>query len=192
MGSKKRMSRRLWILALPVMLFVTLFAGCTGTTATNITTPSASPTPKTPMPTVLRIYRISGPPESHAAPFSAQGDQADKVQRLFAAMRALPPFAVDSWCPLDRGGGYFLTFLDHNDIVAQAFIPAGGCAKIALSKPYGCHTRPYSIIQQLADTLGVPTATIGFESTFYDTSPPGSPTAPSVPTTPVLPMSPCH
>ena len=191
MLDKRSMPRCLCILAL-VLMTAMLFAGCAGTSTSGVTTPAATATPKVSLPTALLLLRVSGPPESHAAPFSAQGDQADKVQRLFAAMRALPPFAVDSWCPLDRGGGYFLTFLDHNDIVAQAFIPAGGCAKIALSKPYGCHTRPYSIIQQLADTLGVPTATIGFESTFYDTSPPGSPTAPSVPTTPVLPMSPCH
>ena len=144
------------------------------------------------MPTDLLLLRVSGPPESHAAPFAARSDQPDKVRQLFTTMQALPAYIGGGGCPIDRGGGYFLTFLDHDDIVAQAFIPAGGCARIIMTKPYGCHTRPFSVIQQLAETLGVPTDKVGGSGAFYDTAPPGSPTAPAVPTPPVLPMEACH
>ena len=192
-----RVSRGLYLLTL-MLACIALFAGCAGTTAAGVATPSASPTPGEPMPTDLLLLRVSGPPESNAAPFSARSDQTDKVRRLFTTIVALPAY-VGGWCPIDRGGGYFLTFLDHDDIVAQAFIPAGGCARIVMTKPYGCHKAPVSIIQQLADTLGVPIDKIGFAGAFYDTAPPGSPTAPPgsptappVPTPPVLPMEPCH
>jgi len=185
-----RASRGVYLLAL-LLGCIALLAGCAGTTAADIATSNPSPTPKAPMPTGLLLLRVSGPPESRAAPFSARSDQPDKVQQLFTTMLALPTY-VGGGCPIDRGVGYFLTFLDHDNIVAQAFIPAGGCARIVMTKPYGCHTAPVSVIQQLADTLGVPTDKIGFAGAFYDTAPPGSPTAPAAPTPPVLPMEPCH
>ena len=188
-GSRRRAC--IALLSLLSLLSLLALAGCTSAAAPSFVTPSASPTPKAPMPTGLLLLRVSGPPESHAAPFSARSDQPDKVRQLFTTMLALPTY-VGGGCPIDRGGGYFLTFLDHDNIVAQAFIPAGGCAHIAMSKPYGCHKAPVSVIQQLADTLGVPTDKIGFAGAFYDTAPPGSPTAPAVPTAPVLPMEPCH
>jgi hypothetical protein len=185
-----RVSRGTYLLAL-MLACIALLVGCAGTIVADVATPSASAAPKAAMPTDLLLLRVSGPPESHAAPFSARSDQPGKVRQLFTTMLALPTY-VGGGCPIDRGGGYFLTFLDHDNIVAQAFIPAGGCAHIAMSKPYGCHKAPASVIQQLADTLGVPTDKIGFAGAFYDTAPPGSPTAPAVPTPPVLPMESCH
>lgn len=186
------MSRRLWILVLPVMLFVTLLVGCTGTTATSIATPSASPTPQVPVPTSLQIYRVSGPPGTNVAPFEARTDQGKKIQNLFASMRALPKFIPSFTCPNDRGGGYILTFLDESGVVAQGFIPAGGCSMLVLSKPYGCHTLPEEIMRQLAETLNVQQSALGLEGEFYNTALPGSPTAPATLPSPLLPLSSCR
>jgi hypothetical protein len=175
------------------LLAVLLLTACGGSQSGHVAAPSVSPTARTSMPTSLHIYRISGPSGSNVAPFEAQSHQADKVQHLFAAMLAVPAFNQSPTCPNDRGGGYVLTFLDQNNSTfAQAFIPAGGCSLVDLSKPYGCHTLPYEIMQRLAETLDVRQSALGLEGEFYDTAPPGSPTAPTTLSSPLLPMSSCR
>ncbi len=124
------MLRRINLLTL-VLLAFTLLAGCgsvpTSSRATSSPSPhtSATVTSQPPMPTALQIVRLA-PHQDQVAPFSAQTEDAAKVQRLFATLRALPPFILTPWCPNDRGGGYLLSFLDHGRIVVQAVIGQEG------------------------------------------------------------------
>src|SRR6185312_390325 len=109
------MSHRFWILTLGAMC-IALLAGCGSTTVSSFATPNPSPTPGERMPTARHVIRLS-PPQNHVAAFDGQTDQAEKVQRLFASMRALPPFVSQFTCPVDQGGGYLLTFSDSKGIV---------------------------------------------------------------------------
>ena len=180
-----------YLLAL-ITLSLALLAGCGSATATSIAIPRASPTPQERMPTSLHIVRFGGPSQNHVAPFDAQTDQTEKVQRLFAALRALPSFVQTISCPADQGGGYLLTFRDSIGVVAQAILPAGGCLALQFSKPYGCHMFTETTVDQVADTLGVqPTALIRMAA-FWDSAAPGSPVAPVEPSEPLLDFSPCH
>ena len=178
-----------WALALLSLLAL---VGCTSTTAADVATPNPSPTPTERTPTELQVVRFSGPPQNHVAAFDAQTNQAEKVQRLFSTMRALPPFVPTVSCPYDQGGGYLLTFRDSEGIVAQAIIPAGGCPKAQFSQSYGCHKLGGSTMDQIADTLGVQHAALMRMAAFWDSATPGGPIAPSVPSSLVLPMSSCH
>lgn len=183
--------RRTCILALALLSLLAL-ASCTSATATSVATLIASPTSGGRMPTALRVTRFAGPPENHVAPFDAQTNQADKVQRLFAAMRALPPFVPTVTCPYDQGGGYLLTFQDSVGIMAQAIIPVGGCLALEFSKPYGCHRFTGATVDQVADTLGIRHTDLIRMAAFWDSASPGGPMAPVEPSEPLLPFSPCH
>lgn len=184
-------SRRLNLLVV-MLACIALLVGCAGTTVADIATPNPSPTPTERTPTELQVVRFSGPPQNHVAAFDAQTSQAEKVQRLFSTMRALPPFVPTVSCPYDQGGGYLLTFRDSEGIVAQAILPAGGCPKAQFSQSYGCHKLGGSTMDQIADTLGVQHAALMRMAAFWDSATPGGPMAPSVPSSLVLPMSPCH
>ncbi len=190
MPDKRSLHYRLCILTL-MLATLALLAGCQSTTVMNATPPSASPTPHERMPTALPVIRLS-PLQNHVAPFDVQTDQAEKVQRLFASLRALPPFVPQISCPADQGGGYLLTFRDSEGIVAQARIAAGGCIAVDISKPYGCHKFNAAIMEQIADTLGVQHSALGIMGSFWDSATPGGPTAPVEPSETLLPFSPCH
>jgi hypothetical protein len=190
MIGKKPMANGLWILALGITC-VMLFVGCAGVVAPDVTTPNPSPTSGQRLPTVLHVIRLS-PPSNHVAPFEAQTDQAEKVQQLFATLRALPPFVPQVTCPADQGGGYLLSFRDSTGVVAQASIPAGGCLALDFSKPYGCHTFTEATMGQLADTLGVQHTALIRMAAFWNSATPGGPTAPAEPSEPLLPFSPCR
>lgn len=186
-----RVSRRLFLFAL-TLACVALLAGCGSTTATSVATPTLSPTPGERMPTALHVVRFGGPAQNHVAAFDVQTDQADKVQRLFATLRALPSFVPTVSCPADQGGGYLLTFRDDKGVVAQAVIPAGGCLALDFSKPYGCHSFTDTTVDQVADTLGVQHTALIRMAAFWDSASPGGPTAPVEPSEPLLPFSSCR
>jgi hypothetical protein len=188
----RKVAHRLRGLVLAI-LSVMLLAGCGSNVATITTTPRATPTPNPPMPTSLRIIRLA-PRQVNVAPFEAQTDQADKVQQLFATLRALPPFVPRSSCPNDSGGLYLLTFWDHNSVVAEVSISAGGCPSVNISKPYGCHDLAETTMSQIADTLGVAPAQVGRMGQFYNTATPGGPLAPDeLPASiPLLPFAYCY
>ncbi len=169
-----RVSGGVYLLAL-LLGWIALFAGCASTTAAGDATSSASPTPEARMPTLLHVTRFGGPPQNHVAAFDAQIDQAEKVERLFAALRALPPSVQTSSCPADQGGGYLLTFRDSKGVVAQAILPAGGCLALEVSKPYGCHKFTDTSVGQVTDTLGVQPTTLIRMAAFWDSATPGGP-----------------
>ncbi|HKW24046.1 MAG TPA: hypothetical protein VJO13_21910 [Ktedonobacterales bacterium] len=184
-------SRGLSLLTLTLSC-IALLAGCAGTTAADIATPNPSPTPGERTPTALQMVRFGGPSENHVAPLDVQTDQAEKVQHLFSALRALPAFVPQVTCPYDQGGGYLLTFRDSKGVVAQAIIPAGGCPKAQFSQSYGCHKLGISTMDQIAATMNVQPATLMRMAAFWDSATPGGPMAPSVPSSLVLPMSSCR
>jgi hypothetical protein len=196
MVTRKPLSRNLRVLAL-MLLAVALLVGCGSGPASGAATPGATPhasvsvTPQPPMPTTLQIVRWA-PPEARVAPFSAQTNDAVKVQRLFATLRALPTYMPAFSCPQGHGGGYLLTFLDHDQVVAVAGIAVSGCQQVDLSEPYGCHRLTATTMDQVAETLGVPPATVGTGSDFYDTAAPGSPLATADPYVPPVSFTPCH
>lgn len=186
-----RVSRGVYLLAL-LLGCIALFAGCGSSSALRAATPSTSATPEARMPTLLHVTRFGGPPQNHVAAFDAQTDQAEKVERLFAALHALPPFVQSISCPVDQGGGYLLTFRDNKGVVAQAILPAGGCLALEFSKPYGCHKFTDTSVGQVADTLGVQPTTLIRMAAFWDSATPGGPLAPVVPSETLLPFSPCR
>jgi hypothetical protein len=191
MAGKRYIARRLWLLALGVAC-IALLADCGSSSALRGATPGASPTSVESVPTELHVVRFGGPAQNHVAPFDVQTDQADKVQRLFATLRALPSFVPTVSCPADQGGGYLLTFRDSKGVVAQAVIPAGGCLALDFSKPYGCHSFTDTTVDQVADTLGVQHTDLIRMAAFWDSAAPGGPTAPVEPSEPLLNFSPCH
>jgi len=184
-------SRGVYLLAL-LLGCIALLAGCGSSSAVRGATPGTPPTSVESVPTELHVVRFGGPAQNHVAPLDVQTDQAEKVERLFATLRALPPFVPTVSCPADQGGGYLLTFSDSKGVVAQAVIPAGGCLALDFSKPYGCHSFTDTTVDQVADTLGVQHTALIRMAAFWDSAAPGGPTAPVEPSEPLLDFSLCH
>jgi hypothetical protein len=84
----------------------------------------------------LRVLRTSAFPQNHIPPFERTVTDPTKVQALYTALYALPPFPKGTYsCPMDIGLAYQLTFMRGQTVVSSATVKPDGCEGVTL--PHG-------------------------------------------------------
>lgn len=154
---------------------------------TLVKTPAATATATVlPKPTSLTVLRFGGVYDSHVAPFQMSTQDITKVQQLYDATVAQPPYSYrGAWCPADMGIGYELTFTSGDTVVRQVLL-TGGCPTEKLSNPQGCRDWTPALTAQVAATVGVPVTTLEPAYGLRNTAGPNGPFAPGGPTPPVV------
>lgn len=108
--------------------------------------------------TSVAIQRTSANPQNHIPPFTENVADADKAERLYDALLALPTMPPGTYsCPADFGLAYHLTFYNGSETVGTAVVKPEGCRAATL--PDGSvrwsATDP-EFWQTFATTAGVP------------------------------------
>jgi hypothetical protein len=156
-----------WLTMLAIAVLVCL-VGCTLSLTVGPILPW--PGPILPLPvgeySRLDVLRTSGSPENHVPPFAATITDATKINRLLAAIEALPAYPGGIFCPLGLGIYDHLAFHSITSLVFQVDIDTGGCQVVYF---YGTRQPPetYALGSPdfwylFAQTLGVPLSTVVF------------------------------
>ncbi len=143
--------------ALPLLCLL-LLASCASPTMSNTSTPTPivihSPTL---LPDTLLVTRISTFPQNHIPPLTPRTVRnALAVQRLYLAAYQLPHYPNGTtFCPVDYGIAYHLTFLRESLLLLQAELDAGGCRELALGPGDGRMTND-AFWALFASVAGIP------------------------------------
>lgn len=143
--------RRQWAFVI-VLLLTFALAGC-GATASAAQSGSQSN-----LPTALLVTRSTG--LNNDPPFRGESTDAAAVQRLFAAVKALPRAgnaAIN--CPFDNSVMYTLTFTRDGAAILTATVEANGCRGLSLG-PNDTRWTNDSFWTLLARTVGIPATEI--------------------------------
>jgi hypothetical protein len=124
----------------------------------------------------LDVLRTSAVPENDFPPFAATVTDAPKINRLLAAIEALPAFSAGTvFCPLGLDTYDHLAFHSTMSLVLQVDIDTAGCNEVYFNgtrhPPQKSAGSP-DFWQLFAQTVGVPVSTLQF------TLPPGFPDSP--------------
>ena len=129
----------------------------------------------------LHVLRMSFFAQNRVAPFEKTSTDVVEVQRLYAAVLKLKPFAshITPSCPVNIGVTYQLDFLRQSAPTVQAFY-GGGCPGISFQQRILQIVDWSAFSQLLAEALGVPASNIALAGIgIQDSAPPGGPFAPS-------------
>jgi hypothetical protein len=132
--------------------------------------------------TSLHVLRTSARPDWYVPALERTADDAQKVQRLYATLLALPPPSGEiNGCAADGGVvAYHLTFFDRGIPVLQATADPGGCRFVTLSIGGSRWAESDTFWAALADTLGVPESPLVDPTWRVDpNTPPQGPYAPT-------------
>lgn len=108
-----------------LLLSVMLLAAC------GVATTQASGSAAARQPDTVRVTRMSH--INTFPPLDVTVRDAAKAQRLYAAIKALPPFETTVSCPEDTDLEYHLSFLRGDAQVALITINATGCSSVVLA-----------------------------------------------------------
>ena len=123
----------------------------------------------------LDVLRTSPFPQDHIPPFAATATDATKIERLYAAIEALPAYPGNMFCPAGSGTFDHLVFHSTTLPLLQVDIETGGCQGVYFD---GTRGQPEKSIfsprfwKLFAETLGVPVSTVEFFPRSQYTGPP--------------------
>jgi hypothetical protein len=125
----------------------------------------------------LRAVRSSAFPANKVAAFDATSADRGKVDGLYAALLALPPYPSGTmYCPVDLGVAYHLSFVQLDGVRTGAVVTPGGCEAVVIDEgPKRTALGVLGFWDMFAATLGVPT------SALVDVAVPGPSSGPYAP-----------
>ena len=104
--------------------------------------------------TIVQTRAANGIPVTFVTPHTV--NDTTKAQRLYDAVRALPPPIGDGIisCPIDFGISYQLTFRSDSGVQLTAIFQGGGCRALYIGGNHG-YTTDATFWRLLADTFGI-------------------------------------
>lgn len=166
-----------WLAVLAIFALVCL-VGCTLSLTVGPILPWPGPILPWPVGEYSRldVLRTSATPQNGFPPFAATVTDATKINRLLAAIEALPAFPGGMFCPLGLGTYDHLAFHSTASLEFQVDIATSGCQTVYFNgtrqSPEKSALDAPDFWQLFAQTLGVPVSTLQFAL------PPGFPHSP--------------